>query len=67
MVEDTLVAHYSITAYGIMALIVFHQKDLLILARNFITGHGWGRLLDFADEIRQFIQEHDAELKRKER
>lgn len=27
----------------------------------------WGRLLDFADEIRQFMKEHDAELKRKER
>jgi len=27
----------------------------------------WERLLDFADEIRQFIAEHDSELKRKER
>jgi len=27
----------------------------------------WERLLDFSDEIRQFIKEHDAELKRKER
>jgi hypothetical protein len=25
------------------------------------------RLLDFADELRQFMKEHDAELKRKER
>jgi hypothetical protein len=25
----------------------------------------WERLLDFADEIRKFIGEHDAELKRK--
>jgi hypothetical protein len=27
----------------------------------------WERLLDFADQIRQFMKEHDAELKRKER
>ena len=27
----------------------------------------WERLLDFADEIREFIKEHDSELKRKER
>jgi hypothetical protein len=27
----------------------------------------WNRLLDFADNLRQFIKEHDAELKRKER
>ena len=27
----------------------------------------WLRLLDFADEIRQFAKEHDAELKRKEK
>ena len=25
----------------------------------------WERLLNFADQIRQFMQEHDAELKRK--
>jgi hypothetical protein len=25
----------------------------------------WNRLLDFSEEIRQFITEHDAELKRK--
>ena len=25
----------------------------------------WGRLLDFAEEVRQFIRDHDAELKRK--
>jgi len=27
----------------------------------------WGRLLGFADEIRAFLKEHDAEFKRKER
>ncbi len=27
----------------------------------------WVRLLDFGDEIRQFIEKHDSELKRKER
>jgi hypothetical protein len=27
----------------------------------------WERLLGFADEIRQFMQEHDRELKRKEK
>jgi len=27
----------------------------------------WERLLDFSDEIRQFIGEHNDELKRKER
>jgi hypothetical protein len=27
----------------------------------------WGRLLDFADEIREFMKEHDSELKRKEK
>jgi hypothetical protein len=27
----------------------------------------WERLLDFSDEIRAFIQEHNSELKRKER
>jgi hypothetical protein len=27
----------------------------------------WNRLLDFADDIRAFLKEHDAELKRKER
>ena len=27
----------------------------------------WQRLLDFADQIRQFMKDHDAELKRKER
>ena len=27
----------------------------------------WERLLDFGDEIRGFMKEHDAELKRKER
>jgi hypothetical protein len=27
----------------------------------------WQRLLDFGDEIRAFLQEHDAELKRKEK
>ena len=27
----------------------------------------WERLLDFGDQIREFIQEHDAELKRKEK
>src|SRR5215813_10943509 len=26
----------------------------------------WERLLDFADQIRTFMKEHDAELKRKE-
>jgi len=26
----------------------------------------WERLLDFGGEIRQFIEEHDSELKRKE-
>jgi len=25
----------------------------------------WGRLLDFGDEIRKFIKEHEGELKRK--
>ena len=25
----------------------------------------WERLLSYADEIRQFMKEHDAELKRK--
>ena len=27
----------------------------------------WERLLDFADEVRQFAKDHDGELKRKER
>ena len=27
----------------------------------------WERLLNFGDEIRQFMQRHDAELKRKEK
>jgi hypothetical protein len=27
----------------------------------------WGRLLDYADELRAFLKEHDSELKRKER
>ena len=27
----------------------------------------WVRLLDFSDNLRQFMQEHDSELKRKER
>jgi hypothetical protein len=27
----------------------------------------WERLLDYADEIRQFIQQNDADLKRKQR
>jgi hypothetical protein len=27
----------------------------------------WGRLLDFSDELRAFLKEHDSELKRKER
>jgi hypothetical protein len=27
----------------------------------------WERLLDFADEVRQFAKDHDSELKRKER
>jgi hypothetical protein len=27
----------------------------------------WERLLDFSDEIRAFMKEHDSELKRKER
>jgi hypothetical protein len=27
----------------------------------------WTRLLDFSDELRKFMQEHDSELKRKER
>ena len=27
----------------------------------------WGRLLDFGDEIREFMKEHDSELKRKEK
>jgi hypothetical protein len=27
----------------------------------------WERLLDFSDEIRKFIEEHQEELKRKER
>ncbi len=27
----------------------------------------WQRLLDFGDEIRQFMKENDADLKRKER
>jgi hypothetical protein len=27
----------------------------------------WNRLLDFSDNLRQFIKEHDADLKRKER
>jgi hypothetical protein len=26
----------------------------------------WGRLLDFAEEIRDFIKDHASELKRKE-
>ena len=27
----------------------------------------WQRLLDFAEEIRKFMKEHDSELKRKEK
>lgn len=27
----------------------------------------WHRLLDFADQLRQFMNDHDSELKRKER
>jgi hypothetical protein len=27
----------------------------------------WERLLDYGDQIREFIQEHDSELKRKEK
>jgi hypothetical protein len=27
----------------------------------------WDRLLNFADELREFLKEHDSELKRKER
>jgi hypothetical protein len=27
----------------------------------------WARLLDFAEEIRQFMKDHDTELKRKEK
>jgi hypothetical protein len=27
----------------------------------------WERLLDFGDEIRSFLKQHDAELKRKEK
>jgi hypothetical protein len=27
----------------------------------------WARLLDFSDELRKFMKEHDGELKRKER
>ena len=27
----------------------------------------WERLLDFADEVRKFMKEHDSELKRKEK
>jgi hypothetical protein len=27
----------------------------------------WDRLLGFADELREFLKEHDSELKRKER
>lgn len=27
----------------------------------------WQRLLDFSDELRAFLKEHDSELKRKER
>lgn len=27
----------------------------------------WQRLLDFADQIREFIDQHDSELKRKEK
>ena len=27
----------------------------------------WNRLLDFSDNLRQFIKEHDTEFKRKER
>ena len=27
----------------------------------------WQRLLEYSDDLRKFLQEHDAELKRKER
>ena len=27
----------------------------------------WGRLLDFGDDLREFLKEHDSELKRKDR
>jgi hypothetical protein len=27
----------------------------------------WNRLLDFSDDLREFIKEHDAEFKRKEK
>lgn len=27
----------------------------------------WERLLDFSDQLREFMKEHDSELKRKER
>jgi hypothetical protein len=27
----------------------------------------WTRLLEFADDLREFLKDHDAELKRKER
>ena len=27
----------------------------------------WQRLLEFSDELKKFLQEHDSELKRKER
>jgi hypothetical protein len=27
----------------------------------------WTRLLDFSDELRSFLKEHDSQLKRKER
>lgn len=32
-----------------------------------LYGEQWVRLLDFGDEIRQFIKDHDHELKKKEK
>lgn len=32
-----------------------------------LYGEQWTRLLDFGDDIRQFIKDHDHELKKKEK
>jgi hypothetical protein len=51
----------KVSAKGAMSLYGLQRMPVTLYIEQ------WQRLLDFADELRAFLKQHDAEFKRKER
>jgi hypothetical protein len=52
----------DVFGHGLCDLLVLDEASQMSLA---LYAEQWERLLDFAEQVRQFMKEHDAELKRK--